>query len=111
MKMQDENSASEQQAHERELNRPFKIPDKDLSREGWLDIVKPAYLRRGHTDYLLHQEADTTLRRSRAKTQNHWLTRRSYGMPDNYERIQWRHDRGRAAETGTDSTSSDEAKQ
>ncbi len=109
MKMPEETSASEQQAHERELNRPFKIPDKDLSREGWLDIVKPAYLRRGHTDYLLHQEADTTLRKSRAATQNYWLSRRSFGMPDGYERI-FRNGR-RAAETGTNSASSDEAKQ
>src|SRR5260221_3297836 len=102
--MQEDQNASQQQAHEKELNRPFKIPDKDLSREGWLDIVKPAYLRRGHTDYLLHQEADTTLRKSRAATQNHWLTKRSFGMPDNYERIKWSHGGGTEATTGTNSS-------
>src|SRR6266567_8606534 len=101
--MQEETSEKQQSGHEKYLAkyRDFKIPDKDLSREGWLDIVKPAYLRRGHTDYLLHQEADTTLRRSRAKMQNYWLSRRSFGMPDNYERIQWSHDRG-----GTETTTS-----
>ena len=109
--MQEETSAKQQQAHEKELNRPFKIPDKDLSREGWLDIVKPAYLRRGHTDYLLHQEADTTLRRSRAATQNHWLTKRSFGIPDNYERIQWSHDRGTEATTGTTRNDTNESGQ
>src|SRR5207247_11283956 len=111
MTMQDDKNANQQSDHEKYLEkyRDFKIPDKDLSREGWLDIVKPAYMRRGHTDYLLHQEANTTLRRSRAKTQNYWLSRRSYGMPENYERIRWNHDRGN--ETTANSTDHNETRE
>src|SRR6266699_3589070 len=113
MKTPEETNEKQQSDHEKylEKHRDFKIPDKDLSREGWLDIVKPAYLRRGHTDYLLHQEADTTLRRSRAKMQNYWLSRRSFGMPDNYERIQWGHDGGGATEASTDSDNTNATRQ
>lgn len=72
-------------------NNPF--PDKDLSREGWLDIVKPVELA-GRLDHIPARKPVTKKDRETARLQNHWLSRRSIGSAseayrENYERIKW----------------------
>ncbi len=70
---------------------PF--PDKDLSREGWLDIVKPVELA-GRLDHIPARKPVTKKDRETARLQNHWLSRRTPGSTseryrENYERIKW----------------------
>lgn len=76
-------------------NSPF--PDKDLSREGWLDIVKPVELA-GRLDHIPARKPITKKDKETARIQNYWLTRRSIGSMseayrEGYERIKWNHDR------------------
>jgi hypothetical protein len=66
------------------------IPDKDLSREGWLDIVKPVDMA-GRLDHIPAIKPTTKKQFDTAAKQNYWLSRRSYGMPTNYDRIKWEH--------------------
>lgn len=66
----------------------LKIPDKDLSREGWLDIVKPVY-EAGRLDHIPARKPVTLHDHKVAQSQNYWLTRKSIGFPDTdwHERI------------------------
>lgn len=64
------------------------LPDKNLSREGWLDIVKPVAMA-GRLDHIPARKPVTKKDRDIAKNQNYWLTRRSMAMPDGYEKIDW----------------------
>lgn len=66
------------------------LPDKDLSREGWLDIVKPVAMV-GRLDHIPAIKPKTKKQYDIAAKQNYWLSRRSYGMPHNYDNIKWRH--------------------
>jgi hypothetical protein len=70
---------------------PF--PDKNLAREGWLDIVKPVELA-GRLDHIPARKPVTAKDRETARLQNHWLTRRSIGGASEqyrrgYDRIKW----------------------
>lgn len=66
------------------------LPDKDLSREGWLDIVKPVDMA-GRLDHIPARKPVTKKDYDIAAKQNYWLSRRSHGMPVGYERIKWKH--------------------
>ena len=65
---------------------PLKVKDF------WLEVVRPA-ADRGKLDKLPTIKARTTRERDVARTQNYHLTRKSFGMPEAYERIKWNHDR------------------
>lgn len=67
------------------------IPDKNATREFWLDVVKPVEMA-GRLDHIPARPAETLAEKSAAKTQNHWLSRKSFGFPDSdwYERIAWK---------------------
>jgi hypothetical protein len=72
-------------------NSPF--PDKDLAREGWLDIVKPVDMV-GRLDHIPARKPRTKKDKETARLQNYWLTRRSIGGSSeqyrtNYDRIKW----------------------
>lgn len=64
------------------------FPDKNLSREGWLDIVKPVELA-GRLDKIPAQKPVSKLDKRRAENQRYWLSKRSYDMPSGYEFIDW----------------------
>lgn len=70
------------------MSEGFKIPDKDLSREGWLDIVKPVDMA-GRLDKIPARKPVTKKDYDIARNQSYWLSRRSIGMPDGYSRIDW----------------------
>jgi hypothetical protein len=63
--------------------------DPAAVKEFYLQTVTPL-ARRGGLDKLHTVRATTNQQRSVAKNQNYWLTRRSFGMPDGYERIKWK---------------------
>lgn len=67
-------------------------------RDFWLDVVKPA-ARLGKLDKMPTRLATTTRERDTARIQARLISQRSFGMPDGYERIQWRHTHGHGAET------------
>ena len=62
-------------------------------RDFWLETVRPA-ADRGRLEKLPTVKGTSTRGRDIARTQNYHLTRKSFGMPPGYERIQWHHDRG-----------------
>lgn len=67
-------------------------------REFWLDVVRPAY-DVGKLEKIPTIKARTPRERAQAATQNHWLTRKSFGCAtgayaDGYSRIQWRSTNG-----------------
>ena len=64
------------------------IADKNAVREYWLDVVKPVE-RAGRLDHIPARKAETLQEKSVAKTQNHWISRKSFGFPDGswHERI------------------------
>ena len=69
------------------------FPDKDLAREGWLDIVKPVDMV-GRLDHIPARKPITKKEHETARLQNYWITRRSYGSTNEqyrtgYERIKW----------------------
>jgi hypothetical protein len=73
---------------------PF--PDKDLSREGWLDIVKPVDML-GRLDHIPARKPRSKKEKEMARVQNYWLSRRSIGGSNDayrtgYDRIKWNHD-------------------
>lgn len=73
-------------------NSPF--PDKDLSREGWLDIVKPVE-RAGRLDHIPARKPVTKKDYETARLQNYYLTKNSFGSTseryrENYDRIKWK---------------------
>lgn len=63
--------------------------DPAALKEFYLETVTPL-ARRGGLDKLHTVRAVTSQQRSVAKNQNYWLTRRSFGMPDGYNRIKWK---------------------
>lgn len=63
------------------------LPDKNLSREGWLDIVKPVAMA-GRLDKIPARKPVTKKDYDTAKKQAYWLGRRSFSMPDT-SHINW----------------------
>jgi hypothetical protein len=63
--------------------------DPAAVKEFYLQTVTPL-ARRNALDKLPTITARTSHQRSVAKNQNYWLTRRSFGMPEGYERIKWK---------------------
>lgn len=60
-------------------------------REFWVETVRGA-ADRGRLEKIPTRRARTKREESQAKTQNHWISRRSYaGAGDNYTRIDWSH--------------------
>ncbi len=70
-----------------------KQADPYLMREAWLHIVKPVALA-GRLDKMEAQKPVTKKQQHTAQVQNYYLTRKSYAMPDGYERIQWHSQNG-----------------
>ena len=68
--------------------RVGKLPDPVAMREAWLQIVQPVE-RAGRLDHIKAQKATTPKMVDTAIKQNYWLTRKTYGMPQGYERIKW----------------------
>ena len=64
------------------------FPDKNLAREGWLDIVKPVEMS-GRLDHIPAKKPTTKKEKETARLQNYWLSRRSYVMPEGYDAIDW----------------------
>jgi hypothetical protein len=63
--------------------------DPQKVKDFWLDVVRPV-ADSGRLDSIKPAFKGTSIRgRSIARAQNYWLTRRSYGMPDGYDRILW----------------------
>lgn len=70
-----------------------KIADSYLSREAWLDIVKPVEMA-GRLDHVAAKPPRNKREKKTAMLQNHYLSKRSVGMfsdPNAYERIQWKN--------------------
>ena len=67
-----------------------KPADPYAVREFYLETVTPL-ARRDALDKLPTIKAQNSQQRSVAKTQNFWLHRRTYGMPEGYDRIKWKH--------------------
>jgi hypothetical protein len=91
------------------MSDSMKMPDKDLSREGWLDIVKPVEMA-GRLDKIPARKPVTKKDHDIARKQNYWLSRRSFGMPGSYDCINWgKEHRGKhdTAINPTESTSTD----
>ena len=65
------------------------MADPAAVKEFYLETVTPL-ARRGGLDKLPTVKAVNSQQRSVARNQNHWLTRRSFGMPAGYERIKWK---------------------
>lgn len=59
-----------------------------LLKEAWLDIVKPVAMA-GRLDHIPAKVPENLREKSQGRTQAYYLSRRSYGMPDGYERIKW----------------------
>jgi hypothetical protein len=65
------------------------IADKDASREYWLEQVRPV-AERGKLDKIPTRLAVTKREKQQAKTQNYWLTKRTFGgFHPNYDNIKW----------------------
>ena len=64
------------------------LPDKNLAREGWLDIVKPVELA-GKLDHIPARKPVTKKDYDIAKKQAYWLSKRNYSMPEGYDTIKW----------------------
>ncbi len=65
-----------------------KKADPYLMREAWLSIVAPVE-RAGRLDHVKATKPVTKKDKHTAQVQNYHLTRKSYGMPQGYENIQW----------------------
>jgi hypothetical protein len=65
-----------------------KLPDPYLMREFWLETVQPVE-RRGKLDSIKPLPVKTKKQKQTAIEQNYYLTKRSFGMPVGYERIDW----------------------
>lgn len=70
-------------------DRVGKTPDPILCRDEWLRIVQPAE-RMGRLDHIPAKKPVSKKEHDMAKKQNYWLSRRTFAMPDGYDRIQWR---------------------
>jgi hypothetical protein len=63
--------------------------DPQKVKDFWLDVVRPV-ADSGRLDTIKPAFKGTSIRgRSIARAQNYWITRKSFGMPDGYDRIQW----------------------
>jgi hypothetical protein len=62
--------------------------DPDAVRDFWLSCAKPAN-EHGALEKLPTVKGVSPRGRDIARKQNHWLTRKVFGMPDGYERINW----------------------
>ncbi len=65
--------------------------DPGAVREFWLQTVRPA-ADRGRLETVPTVKGTSKRGRDVARTQNYHLTRRTFGMPDGYDRIKWNHD-------------------
>ncbi|MDE2591105.1 MAG: hypothetical protein KGL95_15715, partial [Patescibacteria group bacterium] len=82
------------------------FPDKDLAREGWLNIVKPVE-KVGRLDHIPARKPVTKKDYETARIQNYWLTKNSFGSTseryrENYERIKWNRTRTRTEPIAND---------
>lgn len=67
--------------------------DPQKMREAWLEFVRPA-ADRGKLEKIPTIRARTPRERDIARTQNQWLSRKSFGgFHTNYERINWSRNR------------------
>lgn len=65
-------------------------------RDFWLDVVRPA-ADKGKLDKIPTIKARTPREAAQAQTQNHWLTRKTFGgFGENYNRIKWKKAGGAA---------------
>ena len=65
--------------------------DPQAVRDFWLQTVRPV-ADAGRLDKIRPAFKGVSPRgRDIARNQNHWLTRKSFGMPDGYERIKWQN--------------------
>jgi hypothetical protein len=62
--------------------------DPQLMKEAWLDIVAPVE-RAGRLDHIPARKPMNKKEVDTARKQNYAVTRRTFGMPDNYNRIDW----------------------
>jgi hypothetical protein len=67
-----------------------KMADPLKVRDFWLDVVRPA-ADIGKLDKIKPRKATNLRERSQAKTQNYYLSRKSFGgnYGENYNRIDW----------------------
>jgi hypothetical protein len=65
------------------------MADPTAVKEFYLETVTPLARRNG-LDKLPTVRAKNSQQRSVAKNQTYWLSRRSFGMPEGYERIKWK---------------------
>lgn len=78
-------------SHKQLEENPAKPADPYCVRQAWLDMVVPAE-RIGKLEKIPTQRAVTPRQIQQAKTQNYYLTRRSFGgFGSNYDRINWSH--------------------
>lgn len=63
-------------------------------RDYWLDVVRPA-ADKGKLDKVPARPARNARERAQARTQNYYLTRKTFGgFGDNYNRIRWHRNGG-----------------
>lgn len=62
--------------------------DPEAVKDFWLQCARGADSR-GHLEMLPTRKASTPREAEQARRQNYALTRRVFGMPDGYDRIQW----------------------
>ena len=67
------------------------ISNPDAVKDLWLSCMKPAQ-EHGTLEKQPTVKGTSKMGRDKARTQNYWLTRKSYGMPENYDCIKWNHD-------------------
>lgn len=76
-----------------ELSEKGRLPDPYLSREAWLQIVKPVEMA-GRLDHIPATKPNNKREQKTADLQNFYLTRKSIGgFSDNYDKIRWNHDK------------------
>lgn len=80
-------------------DNPTGAADPLKVRDFWLDVVRPA-ADKGKLDKIPTIKARTPREKAQARTQNYWLTRKTFGgYGDNYDRIDWKRTSG-ACECG-----------
>jgi hypothetical protein len=72
------------------LGSTINIPDASASKELWLDCMKAASSR-GNLEKQPTVKGVSPKGREIAKRQNYFLTRITFGMPEGYDKIRWRH--------------------
>ncbi len=67
-----------------------KPADPYLMRDFWLQVVQPVERQGRLNNAIKPIKARTKREKKTAIEQNYYLTKHSFGMPDGYDRIDWR---------------------